>query len=174
MSLESLTSTISRSISTPGRVRASSVLVSPKSVYHHPSSVSNMQSRTDMLLSCQQMQDLAAVLLELPVSVVQGADLSGLQPAGNAVEVKCVLCRVSDHILKPVFWRNSRCKFPKPLYTPHLLLMLDLLDILCLLCVSRECGRVGQGNIHRSMMWFLQIAQLSTTMSQAHRATAFH
>lgn len=24
------------------------------------------------------------------------------------------------------------------------------------------------------MMWFLQIAQLSTTISQAHRATAFH
>jgi hypothetical protein len=37
------------------------------------------------------MQALAAVLLELPVSVVQGADLSGLQPARNAVEVKCVL-----------------------------------------------------------------------------------
>lgn len=24
------------------------------------------------------------------------------------------------------------------------------------------------------MIWFLQMAQLSTTMSQAHRATAFH
>jgi hypothetical protein len=24
------------------------------------------------------------------------------------------------------------------------------------------------------MMWFLQMAQLSTTMSQAHNATAFH
>merc|ERR1719333_1726929 len=29
-------------------------------------------------------------------------------------------------------------------------------------------------SMHRSMMWFLQMAQLSTTMSQAHRATAFH
>jgi len=29
-------------------------------------------------------------------------------------------------------------------------------------------------SIHRSMMWFLQMAQLSTTMSQAQRATAFH
>lgn len=27
---------------------------------------------------------------------------------------------------------------------------------------------------HRSMIWFRQIAQLSTTMSQAHKATAFH
>merc|ERR1719431_2134241 len=29
-------------------------------------------------------------------------------------------------------------------------------------------------SMHRSMMWFLQMVQLSTTMSQAHRATAFH
>lgn len=29
-------------------------------------------------------------------------------------------------------------------------------------------------NSQRSMMWFLQIAQLSTTMSQAQSATAFH
>lgn len=29
-------------------------------------------------------------------------------------------------------------------------------------------------SIHRSMMWFRQMAQLSTTISQAHRATAFH
>lgn len=29
-------------------------------------------------------------------------------------------------------------------------------------------------SMHRSMMWFRQIAQLSTTISQAQRATAFH
>merc|ERR1719317_1848131 len=29
-------------------------------------------------------------------------------------------------------------------------------------------------SMHRSMMWFRQMAQLSTTMSQAHSATAFH
>jgi len=29
-------------------------------------------------------------------------------------------------------------------------------------------------SIHKSIMWFLQIAQLSTTMSHAHKATAFH
>ena len=29
-------------------------------------------------------------------------------------------------------------------------------------------------SIHRSMMWFLQIAQLSTTMSQDHILTQFH
>merc|ERR1719317_467914 len=29
-------------------------------------------------------------------------------------------------------------------------------------------------SMHRSMIWFLQIAQLSTTISQAHKATAFH
>jgi hypothetical protein len=34
--------------------------------------------------------------------------------------------------------------------------------------------RQHRGNLQRSMMWFLQIAQLSTTISQAHKATAFH
>lgn len=29
-------------------------------------------------------------------------------------------------------------------------------------------------SMQRSMMWFRQIAQLSTTMSHAHNATAFH
>lgn len=29
-------------------------------------------------------------------------------------------------------------------------------------------------SMHKSIMWFLQIAQLSTTMSHAQRATAFH
>merc|ERR1719175_574570 len=29
-------------------------------------------------------------------------------------------------------------------------------------------------SMHRSMMWFRQMAQLSTTMSHAHSATAFH
>ena len=32
-----------------------------------------------------------AVLLELPLGVVEGADLAGLQPAGDAVEVEGVV-----------------------------------------------------------------------------------
>ena len=34
---------------------------------------------------------LPTVLLELPVSVVERADLAGLQPSRDAVEVECVL-----------------------------------------------------------------------------------
>lgn len=34
---------------------------------------------------------LTAVLLELPVTVVKGAHLAGLEPAGDAVEVESVL-----------------------------------------------------------------------------------
>ena len=34
---------------------------------------------------------LVAILLELPVPVVEGADLPGLQPAGDAVEVEGVV-----------------------------------------------------------------------------------
>lgn len=32
----------------------------------------------------------------------------------------------------------------------------------------------GTEDVQRSMMWLRQMAQLSTTMSQAQRATAFH
>lgn len=35
-------------------------------------------------------------------------------------------------------------------------------------------GCLGTFHVHRSIMWFRQMAQLSTTMSQAQRATAFH
>jgi hypothetical protein len=37
------------------------------------------------------MDDLATVLLELPISVVKRADLTRLEPARNAVEVEGVL-----------------------------------------------------------------------------------
>ena len=45
---------------------------------------------------------LATVLLELPVSVVKRADLTGLQPAGDAVEMEGVLEKRST-----VLWRTG-------------------------------------------------------------------
>ena len=38
-----------------------------------------------------------SVLLELPVPVVEGADLPGLQPAGDAVEVEGVVTHPPGH-----------------------------------------------------------------------------
>ncbi len=38
-----------------------------------------------------ELPSSATVLLEFPVSVVQGADLAGLQPSGDAVEVEGML-----------------------------------------------------------------------------------
>ena len=38
-----------------------------------------------------------SVLLELPVPVVEGADLPGLQPAGDAVEVEGVVTHPPRH-----------------------------------------------------------------------------
>ncbi len=38
---------------------------------------------------------LAAVFLELPVAVVEGADLAGFEPPRDAVEVECVLYQTS-------------------------------------------------------------------------------
>ena len=40
---------------------------------------------------------LVSVLLELPVPVVQGADLPGLQPPGDAVEVEGVVAHPPGH-----------------------------------------------------------------------------
>jgi len=40
---------------------------------------------------CSKGWYLVAVFLELPVSIVQGAHLTCLQPTANAVEVKCVV-----------------------------------------------------------------------------------
>ena len=40
---------------------------------------------------------LVSVLLELPVPVVQGADLPGLQPPGDAVEVERVVAHPPGH-----------------------------------------------------------------------------
>ena len=38
-----------------------------------------------------------SILVILPVSVVQGTDLSGLQPAGDTVEMECVVTHTPGH-----------------------------------------------------------------------------
>lgn len=51
----------------------------------------NVQA-TKYLITCESEERyLAAVLLKLPVSVVEGTDLTSLEPTGDAVEVKSVV-----------------------------------------------------------------------------------
>src|SRR6266536_1645098 len=69
---------------------------------------------------------------------------------------------------------DLHCRYPKQLCTLRSLLKLGWLDIRCLSSVSEPEVLNELVNLHRSMMWFLQMAQLSTTISQAHKATAFH
>jgi hypothetical protein len=102
----------------------------------------------------------ATVLLELPVTVVERADLASLEPAGDAVEVESVLfCEVS-------IARSSGHTVQQELtlQIPHATVHSSLVVVAWLAWQS----------MHRSMMWLRQMAQLSTTMSQAQRATAFH
>ena len=47
-----------------------------------------------------------AVFLELPISVVQGANLSRFQPSGDAVEVERVVAHSPGH--RALFWRSRR------------------------------------------------------------------
>ena len=70
--------------------------------------------------------------------------------------------------------QNLRCRYPRLPYTPRSLLMPDLLDIQYLCIKSGHVSASTGVDIQRSMIWFLQMAQLSTTISHAHSATAFH
>jgi hypothetical protein len=99
---------------------------------------------------------LSTVLLELPVPVVQRADLARLEPSRDAVEVERMLVDVS-HV-----WRTVRhaLTLQMPQATVHSSLVAE--------------AWFAWHSMQRSMMWLRQMAQLSTTMSQAQRATAFH
>lgn len=97
--------------------------------------------------------------------------VSRLEPSRDTVKVESMLPR------QPIMEgkeENLHCRYPTLRYTPHCLL-LDSLDIRCLFssamwlagCHNDVDG--SQRSSHRSMMWFLQIAQLSTTMSGGQR-----
>jgi hypothetical protein len=85
---------------------------------------------------------------------------------------------VSARKFSPPILRDLRCRSPRQLCTLRLWTSLDSPGIRCLyqmlgqqlIAIAVEVGR----GVHRSMMWFRQMAQLSTTISHAHRATAFH
>ena len=117
----------------------------------------------------------SSVLLKLPVSIVQRTDLPCLQPTRDAVEVKCVLHRLRSVVLTcQEQLVTVRCRFPTPPCTPRSWQMPDWPGIRCLTWVSASRRSTDRKIVQRSMMWFRQMAQLSTTMSQAQRATAFH
>lgn len=63
---------------------------------------------------------LTTVLLEFPVSVVQGADLTRLQPSRDAVEMEGMLVYVrADSQRKTRRKWNVRYRYPKQRYIPH-------------------------------------------------------
>ena len=49
------------------------------------------------IVFCSQVHFLSSVFLELPVTVAQGADVPGLEPPGDAVEVECVVAHSPGH-----------------------------------------------------------------------------
>ena len=58
----------------------------------------NIQSKKNILHELHTSEAmLVSVLLELPVPVVEGTDLSGLEPAGDAVEVEGVVTHAPGH-----------------------------------------------------------------------------
>lgn len=116
----------------------------------------------------------ATIFLELPVPVVERTDLTRLEPAGNAVEVECMLWGCVSRALYLSIPRslNHRLRIPTKLpRSRRLTLQIPQATVHSSLVAL---AWLAWQSIHRSMMWFLQMAQLSTTMSQAQSATAFH
>jgi len=65
------------------------------------------------------VKDLTAVLLELPISVVEGANLASLQPSGDTMEMEGVLATHSQSLLMEAWKSLLRCKFPMQQCTPR-------------------------------------------------------
>jgi hypothetical protein len=65
------------------------------------------------------VQSLTAILLELPISVVEGADLTGLEPPGDAVEMESMLAPRRQMIHYEEFMILLRCRFPMLQCIPH-------------------------------------------------------
>lgn len=65
------------------------------------------------------VQILTAILLELPISVVEGANLAGLEPAGDAVEMESMLAPHRQLIHYKECMVLLRCRFPMLQCIPH-------------------------------------------------------
>ena len=108
------------------------------------------------------------VLLELPVPVVEGADLPGLQPAGDAVEVEGVVTHPPGH--RALLAGGTRLEARK------IVTVLRIQDInaVVLPSLGSVLTWLAWHSMQRSMMWLRQMAQVSTWMSQDHSALACH
>lgn len=100
----------------------------------------------------EQHSGLVTVLLELPFSVVERADLTSLQPARDAVEVESVLKWKDVNIILYLGQLIRRLTLQTPQATVHSSLV--------------ALAWLAWHSMQRSIMWLRQIAQLSTTMSR--------
>ncbi len=79
-----------------------------------------------------QREILTAILLELPISVVERADLAGLEPAGDAVEMESMLAQRCQLIRYKECMVLLHCRFPMLQCIPHWWQKLGLPGIRCL------------------------------------------
>jgi hypothetical protein len=86
------------------------------------------------LVTYDAQRRLPSVLLELPVSVVERAYLSGLEPSRDAVEVECVLQRGDRQVSYDIHglgWGGSGHRFGggrRTLQIPHATVHSSLVD----------------------------------------------
>ena len=93
---------------------------------------------------------LLSILLQCPVTVIERTDVSGLEPAGNAVEVESVIAdSPSDDAFVGRSWGLVGLTFDACIASAW---------------VSDEWEQM-RANWQRSIIWFLQMAQLSTAIS---------
>jgi hypothetical protein len=91
------------------------------------------------------VQILTAILLELPISVVEGTDLAGLEPAGDAVEMESMLAPRRQLLHCKEFMVLLRCRFPMLQCIPHWWQKLGLPGIRCLSSQSASSLDLGAG-----------------------------
>ena len=101
---------------------------------------------------------LTTVFLKFPLAIVQRTNLTCFQPPRDAMKVKCLKRKTTSKA------RENHQSSLTWLHTPQATVHSSVV----------AAAWFAWHSIHKSMMWFRQIAQLSTTISQAHRVTAFH
>ena len=113
----------------------------------------------------------ASVPLQFPLTIIQRTDVTGLEPSRNTMEVECVLIIGSSQLARCKRCTSSGAYVTDPPGGIALFVSGRHLVGLTLDTYNVDSGHIKiklvvfKSDSQSSMMWFLQMAQLSTTIS---------